>query len=189
MGTSPTILVSSSSAPTAVVAPSKFPVAPLLIAVASGILLASLGFGSIAYYLARSGKLALPVGAGKAETAVQPMSATTHDLVMEPLLVNLADGGGNSYLRIALTLRVADAADKKGTKPKGDKPKDGKDAGEDMTAVRDTMLTVLGQQMAEELLAANGKKQLKNSLKSAIAEHNPGLKVTDVFFTDFLVQR
>lgn len=189
MGTSPTVLVSSSSAPTAVVAPSKFPVVPLLIAVVLGILLAALGLGGIAYYLARSGKLALPVGAGKAETAGELMSAATHDLVMEPLLVNLADSGGNSYLRIALTLRVADPADKKGAKPKGNKPRDGKDAGEDMTAVRDTTLTVLGRQTAGELLAVDGKKQLKISLRSAIAEHNPGLKVTGVFFTDFLVQR
>jgi flagellar protein FliL len=189
MGTSPTVLVSSSSAPPAVVAPSKFPVVPLLIAVVIGILLAALGFGGIAYYLARSGRLALPVGAGKAEAAAQLISVTTHDLVLEPLLVNLADGGGSSYLRIALTLRVADPADKKGAKPKGDKPRDGKDTGEDMAAVRDTTLTVLGQQTAEELLAADGKKQLKSSLKSAMAEHNPGLKVTNVFFTDFLVQR
>ena len=58
-----------------------------------------------------------------------------------------------------------------------------------MAAVRDTVLTVLGRQTADGLLAADGKEHLKAELKSAIAEHNPDLKVKDVFFTDFLVQR
>jgi flagellar FliL protein len=51
------------------------------------------------------------------------------------------------------------------------------------------VLTVVGQQTADNLLAANGKERLKAALKSALAEHNANLKVTDLFLTDFLVQR
>jgi flagellar protein FliL len=38
-------------------------------------------------------------------------------------------------------------------------------------------------------LAVQGKEQLKTELKAAIAQRNPELKVTEVFFTEFLVQR
>jgi len=105
-------------------------------------------------------------------------------------LVNLADGGGNAYLRVGLTLRVADAADKGNEKTKDEKSgdsKSGKDA--DAAAVRDTALAVLGRQTSESLLATDGKERLKAELKTAIAEHNRELKVTDLFFTEFLVQR
>lgn len=186
MATSPTVLVGSSPAPAPVAAPAKFPVVPLLIAVVVGVLIAMLGVGGVMYYLARSGKLALPSGgAVKAETAA---SASTHALVLEPLLVNLADAGGSSYLKVALTLRVADAPEKKGAKPKEEKGSD-KDGGEAVAAVRDTTLTVLGRQAADDLLAPDGKEKLKSELKSALAEHNADLKVTEIFFTDFLVQR
>jgi len=114
---------------------------------------------------------------------------TTHAMVLEPLLVNLADAGGSSYLRVALTLRVADVADKKGAKASDEKSKNDKGAEDAVAAVRDTVLTVLGRQTADGLLAADGKEHLKTELKAALAEHNADLKVKDVFFTDFLVQR
>jgi flagellar FliL protein len=126
------------------------------------------------------------VASPKTEIAVP---VTTHAMVLEPLLVNLADAGGSSYLRMALTLRVADVADKKGGKAKEEKSSDSKGNDETVAAVRDTVLTVLGQQTADGLLAADGKQHLKTELKAALNEHNTELKVMDVFFTDFLVQR
>ena len=185
MATSPTVLASSSSASAPAVAPAKFPIVPLLIAVVAGVLIAGLGVGGVMYYLARSGKLSLH-GGGVAVKALPIVPITTHAIVLEPLLVNLADAGGASYLRVALTLRVADATGKKDAKAKEEKSKDGDDA---VAAVRDTTLTVLGRQTADGLLAADGKEKLKAELKSALAKRNTDLKVTDIFFTDFLVQR
>ena len=185
MATSPTVLVSGSSvaAPTPVAAPVKFPIIPLLIAVLVGVLIAGLAAGGVVYYLARSGRLPALGGAANKEPVV---SVGSHAIVLEPLLVNLADSGGNSYLRVVLTLRVADASDKKGSKSKEAKAPDG---GEVVAEVRDTTLTVLGRQTAEGLMAVDGKEKLKAEIKSALAEHNADLKVLDVFFTDFLVQR
>ena len=78
------------------------------------------------------------------------------------------------------------AVDKNGAKPK--EGKGGKDA-DTAAAVRDTALTVLGRQTSDGLLSVDGKERLKAELKAAMAEHNAELKVTDLFFTEFLVQR
>jgi len=197
MATSPTVLAgaspSSSPAPantaTPVAAPvaAKFPIVPLLISVAAGVVFATLGVGGGVYYLAHTGRLPMP-GAATQKTESVAL-ATTHAMVLEPLLVNLADAGGSSYLRVALTLRVADVVDKKRTKDDGEKNNDGKSSDDAVAAVRDTVLAVLGRQTADGLLAADGKERLKIELKAALAEHNADLKVKDVFFTDFLVQR
>jgi flagellar protein FliL len=196
MATSPTALAggSASTSPASAPAPAplaapvaaKFPIVPLLIAVVVGVVIATLGVGGGVYYLAHTGRLPLQGGAAQKPDAIA--LATTHAMVLEPLLVNLADAGGSSYLRVSLTLRVADVGDKKGTKANEEKGKDDKGA-EDGAAVRDTVLTVLGRQTADGLLAADGKERLKTELKAALAEHNADLKVKDVFFTDFLVQR
>jgi len=191
MATSPTVLagVSTSSPPAPAPAPvaAKVPVVPLLIAVVAGVVIATLGVGGVVYYLAHTGRLSMQGGAAQKTEAIA--SATTHAMVLEPLLVNLADGGGSSYLRVALTFRVADVADKKSAKANDEKGKDDKGTDDAVAAVRDTVLTVLGRQTADGLLAADGKEHLKIELKAALAEYNADLKVKDVFFTDFLVQR
>jgi len=194
MATSPTVLAGASSTvppdspPAAAVAPvAKFPLIPLLIAVVLGVVVATLGVGGVVYYLVRTGRL--PGREGAAHRAEAAAPSATHAMVLDPLLVNLADAGGSSYLRIAMTLRVADAAEGKDAKAKEEKPKDGKESSDAVASVRDTMLTVLGQQTADRLLAVDGKEKLKTELKTALAEHNADLKVMDVFFTDFLVQR
>jgi flagellar protein FliL len=158
-----------------------------LIAVVVGVVIAILGVGGVAYYLVHTGRL--PMQAGVAQKKEAAIPAATHAMVLEPLLVNLVDPSGSAYLRVALTLRVADAADKKSAKEKDEKKKDDKGADDAVAAVRDTVLTVLGRQTSDGLLAADGKEHLKVALKAALAEHNGDLKVTDVFFTDFLVQR
>jgi flagellar FliL protein len=192
MATSPTVLADSSNSPSsAAVSASpgtaKIPLAPLLIAVITGVVIATIGVSSVMYYLARTGRLPMKGGVEKKTEAA--VSATTHAIVLDPFLVNLSTSGGSSYLRLALTLRVADAGEKKDAKAKDEKSEGDKSSDESEAAVRDTVLTVLGRQNADDLLAVDGKDHLKTAVKAALTEHNPHLKVTDVFFTDFLVQR
>jgi flagellar FliL protein len=195
MATSPTVLAGAStssssapaSAPLAVPVAAKLPIVPLLIAVVTGVVFSTLAVGAFVYYLAHAGRL--PMQGGAAQKTEPLVLAATHAMVLEPLLVNLTDGGGSSYLRVALTLRVSDVADKKSAKTSDEKGKDDKRTEDAMAAVRDTVLTVLGRQTADGLLAADGKEHLKAELKAALAEHNADLKVKDIFFTDFLVQR
>jgi flagellar FliL protein len=103
--------------------------------------------------------------------------------VLDPLLVNLADENRSSYLRLSMTLQVADATTKN--------PKTKNDKGDDDTvaAIRDTTLTVLGRETVNNLMAPDGKERLKAELKKALTEHNGDVKVTALFFTDFLVQQ
>jgi flagellar protein FliL len=166
---------------------------PLLIAIVAAVLICMLLLAGVVYYLAKSGRLGtLAAGAlvtptiAKSESTAAP---STHGVVLEPMVVNLADEGGKTYLRLGLTLRVLDPEVKKGEKAKEEQPKEGKTVSDADAAVRDTALEVLGHQTAETLLAAQGKEQLKTELKTAIAQRNPELKVTEIFFTEFLVQR
>lgn len=192
MATSPTVLASASASsplpPAPPSAAAKVPVIAMLLAVVAGVVIATAGIGGVVYYLLRTGRFPVKGGTpGKVE-AVAP--AATHAMMLEPLLVNLADAEGSSYLRVALTLRVADPSDKKGSQTKDERNKDDKNASDEAAAaVRDTVLTVLGRQTADGLLAADGKEHLKSALKTALAEHNADLKVMDIYFTDFLVQR
>lgn len=147
--------------------------------------------GGAMFWLTRSGRLpvqaasAAPVAAAKAEPAKTKM------MQLDPMLVNLGDGGGSGYLRLVMVLRVDDVppvekAEKKEEKPaeKGKTP-----VNEDDVMVRDAALAVLGRETSERLLAPEGKDRLKDELRAALAEHVPALKVEDVLFTEFLVQR
>jgi flagellar FliL protein len=163
--------------------PVKLPVIPLLIAVALGVVTSVSILGGLMYYLLHSGKV--PIHAVAAPTIEASSLQKTHSVALEPLLVNLADSSGGSYLRVALTLEIFD-----GSRAKEEKSAEAKGAEKDTSAaVRDTVLSVLGRQSSGALLAINGKEQLKKELRAAIAEHNPDIKLKDVFFTEFLVQR
>lgn len=158
---------------------------PLLVAVLVGVLIAAVGIGGVGYYLARSGRFAQQ---GYSTAKEEPPPIQTHVMVLDSLLVNLADAGGNAYLRVSMVLRVATEPGKKPAQS-GEKTADDEVGSRSAIAVRDTALTVLGNQTSDSLLAINGKERLKAELKTAFAKRNPDLKVVSIFFTDFLVQR
>ncbi|MEG9435960.1 flagellar basal body-associated FliL family protein [Edaphobacter sp. HDX4] len=165
--------------------PVKLPLAPLLVSVVVGVVVATAGVGGMICYLLRSGKVPIRVAGVAPVVPTAPLK--THMVALEPLLVNLADPSGSAFLRAGITLSIEDPAEDKGKETNaGEAKPSSKDAD---AALRDTALTVLGQQTSDQLLAANGKERLKAELKSALAEHNPTVKVADLFFTEFLVQR
>ncbi len=112
-------------------------------------------------------------------------------MVLEPLLVNLADPGGAGYLRVVMALELEDPPPAKDAKPKEEKPAEkGKVVvNEDEVKMRDVALTVLGRETTASLLEPEGKEHLKLTLRSAISAHVSDVKVVDVMFTEFLVQR
>jgi flagellar FliL protein len=102
--------------------------------------------------------------------------AAKGNLHLEPFVLNLADSGQRSYLRVGIDLGLDREVGR------------GEDA-PPVAQVRDTILGVLSESRVDELLTAKGKVKLKEDLLHALQERVPELKVEEVFFTEFLIQR
>lgn len=101
------------------------------------------------------------------------MKGTLH---LETFVLNLADPGQRSYLRVGIDLGLGRELGRgENASPVG--------------AVRDTVVGVLAQSRVDELLTATGKAKLKADLLQALQERVPGLQVEEVYFTEFLIQR
>ncbi|HEY2038750.1 MAG TPA: flagellar basal body-associated FliL family protein [Edaphobacter sp.] len=165
--------------------PVKLPVMPLFIAVVLGVVIATSMIGGFVYYLLRTGKVPIRTAAVTPAPSIAA-PPKTHSIALEPLLVNLADSSGSAFLRVGLTLEIADPTE--GNQEKKDTESKSTAMSAD-AALRDTALTVLGRETSERLLAPQGKETVKKELKAALAERNSRIKVVDLFFTEFLVQR
>jgi flagellar basal body-associated protein FliL len=120
-------------------------------------------------------------------SANNPEGATAEStLPLETFVINLTNANLNgapptgssqrAYLRVGITLGLAH-------------PLPRNQAETPPTAlVRDTILSVLAGAQPNELLKAEGKRQLKGELLKAMQERVPQLAVENVYFTEFLVQ-
>ena len=94
---------------------------------------------------------------------------------MESIIVNLADGGGERYLKVAMQLEVASPEATKEldlVKPK----------------IRDTVIDLLSSKTYADLADNAGKQRLRDEI---ILRANSVLtqgKVTKVYFTEFIIQ-
>ena len=164
-------------------AATRLPLVPLLVAMVLAVLLSISVVGGVAFYLVRSGRVALRAGLSEeSRPAKSPAVLVTHSMMLEPMVANLADAGGVAYLKVSLTLRVVDEPTKKEAPISKEKSVTG--SSDEEAAIRDTVLTVIGRQTAEALLAPGGKERLKSELRAALLQRNPDLKVTGLFFSD-----
>ena len=102
--------------------------------------------------------------------------ATESTLPLETFIVNLAGSSQRAYLRVGITLGLAH--------PLSHNPAEAAPT----ALVRDTILSVLATAQPDELMKAEGKRQLKDQLLKALQERVPQLAVENVYFTEFLVQ-
>jgi flagellar basal body-associated protein FliL len=98
-------------------------------------------------------------------------------LHLETFTVNMNDPEQKTYLRIGIDLGLASA------------PKGGNKGAAPTALVRDTILDILMAAKPEEVMTAEGKKQLKQRLLEALQKRAPELEVNEVYFTEFLMQR
>ncbi len=96
-------------------------------------------------------------------------------LHLETFVVNLSDHEQRSYLRVGIDLGLGRQLGKGESAP--------------VALVRDTILGVLAQCRAEELLTPPGKDKLKQDLLRALQGRAPTLDVQEVYFNEFLIQR
>ena len=109
-----------------------------------------------------------PAAAGE-EPRVQ---STLH---LDSFVLNLADSDTRSYLRLGIDLGLRQEL-------KRDEPAP-------VAQVRDTILGVLADSKADELMTSGGKARLKEKLLHALQDRVPELGVEEVYFTEFLIQR
>jgi len=105
--------------------------------------------------------------------AAPQVRSTLH---LETFVLNLADPGQRSYLRVGIDLGLGRELGKGENAPP-------------VAQVRDTILGVLAEAQVDELLTAKGKAKLKEDLLHALQEREPGLEIEEVYFTEFLIQR
>ena len=162
----------------------------LVLVVLLAVVMAVGGLGGAGYWLVKSGRLSLGGAPAKVEAA-EKVEEKSRMVALDPLLVNLADEGGKAYVRVVMAVRVVDPPPVKGAKEKPEeKPEKGKVVvNETDVLMRDAALGVLGRETGEALLAPDGKDKLKEKLRTALQASVPKVKVMEVLFTDFLVQR
>jgi len=169
------------------VATAGTPMMPLMMAVVLSVLLSTGAIGGALFWAVKTNRLPL-ASVNKVEVLAPPPPAKTRLVPLEPLLVNLADVDGRSYLRVALTLKVEDLPEKE-AKPKDEKAEKGPPKNLFDAQERDAALGILGRETAAELLAIDGKERLKRDMQAALKERVPEVKIVDVLITEFLVQR
>ncbi|HWF04243.1 MAG TPA: flagellar basal body-associated FliL family protein [Candidatus Angelobacter sp.] len=114
---------------------------------------------------------------GKAEASDgKAVLATLH---LEDFVVNLSDGEGRAYLRIGIDLAVENENPKSKSESKP----------VTVPVIRDSVITLLSTLQSDDLLTPEGKTKLKQDLIKSLNDRLPELKVREVYFNEFMVQR
>jgi flagellar FliL protein len=144
-----------------------------LVLVATATLVVLLGGGGAAYWMYGGNTTA-----EGAEPAAPEDTGPGAAIPLEPFVVNLADPGGTRFLRVSLSLVVAEE----------DQAKELEENAVMKMKVRSAVLELLALQSAERLITPEGKSELKKAIAGAAAKAVMDLHVTDVLFSEFVVQ-
>lgn len=127
------------------------------------------GGGGVYWWLSRT-----PVEAAPREVPLSERGLVPFD----PFMVNLADGGGNRFLKVNLQLVLEDvrSADHVLQTPVV------------TSRVRSEILELLTQQTGASLVTPEGKAALKQNIAERLDGVLDGGKVIDVLFSEFVVQ-
>lgn len=94
---------------------------------------------------------------------------------LDTFIVNLADKGGNRYLRVTMDLEMTTATLTDELK-------------ERLPQVRDTILTILPNKRFDDISTAEGKNALRTELIEGMNGFLSQGKITKIYFKEFVVQ-
>jgi flagellar basal body-associated protein FliL len=142
------------------------------------IVLLLLGGGGTGLYLWRV-RAAPPEGeAGAGQDQGKAPARACGVLVFEPFVVNLADKEGSRFLRVNLRLLIDD----------GEAVEELQKDEVAMLKIRSGILELLSAQTSDKLVTAEGKTALKSAIAERAGQTLDKVKVTDVLFSEFVVQ-
>src|SRR5262245_2867748 len=134
------------------------------------------GGGAGAYWYFSQRPAASPEG--QDVKAPAPEAAPEPGMVeIEPFVVNLADAGGQRFVRVSMRLLTYNE----------DQALELKENAVAKAKLRAALLELLSMQTAEGLVTPEGKTTLKKAIAERAAHAVHELKVTDVLFVEFIV--
>lgn len=150
-----------------------------LIAGAAVIVLAGAGGGGYWWWSHRAPADPKAAEAAAAAEKVEPHTPEDAGIVgFEPFVANLADEGGTRFLRASLKLVVAGA----------DTAKEVEENAVERAQLQSAILEILTVHTAEQLVTPEGKAALKKEILEKTGHVLHSARVTDVLFTEFVVQ-
>jgi len=102
---------------------------------------------------------------------------------MDTFIVNLADPGGNRYLRVTMDLELAGKpADKSAAKTAGD------ELAKRMPQIRDAILMILSTKRYADISTSEGKTALREEILNAVNDILASIQITRIYFKEFVIQ-
>jgi len=98
-----------------------------------------------------------------------------HIYKMDPFLVNLMDPGMPRYLKITLHVE-------------SNQEKGNEEYEKRLPQLRDAILTILSSKNYNDIMSSEGKTSLREEIKAKMNQLLVGLKVQNIYFTEFVVQ-
>jgi flagellar FliL protein len=132
------------------------------------------GGGLAAYFTLRKPAETTP----DAAEAKKAPEVGTGIVSFEPFVVNLADTGGQRFLRINVQLIVADE----------EQAKKIQESAVQLMRLRSAILERLTAQTSDQIVTPEGKAALKKEISEHVVPILKPIEVSDVLFSDFVVQ-
>jgi len=102
---------------------------------------------------------------------------------VDTFIVNLADTGGNRYLRVTMDLELAGKpADKSGGKTAGD------ELAKRMPQIRDAILMILSTKRYSDISTPEGKTALREEILNAANGLLASSQISRIYFKEFVIQ-
>lgn len=94
---------------------------------------------------------------------------------LDTFIVNLADKGGNRYLRLSISLELKDEQARK-------------KVDERIPQIRDSILLILPNKTVDNLKNNEGKAQLRDEISARLNTMFPAGDISNIYFTEFVMQ-